>query len=199
MNNKGNVSLMALVVLGVISLYLSIMLYSSAGLKIFVRNHEEILVEEHHYKTALTRAISCFKKDILESGPFIFNDIEQNIDFEEISKTEEETVINKTAFEEHEVVFFDVLMDTTINIDFYSGEFGRIILYSPDDEVIIDSIGGSWAVSSSRWGHGEYTLMIIDGSADVYFTQVVERVIRLDSYVLRVELSRGQNEVYLEK
>lgn len=199
MNNKGNISLLALFVLGIISIYLSLMLYSAVNLRVFVKNHEEFIVESHHYKSALTRVISHLQEDILASGPFNFDDLGQEVFFEEISRKEEETFIREFTGEDEELtISFEVLMDTTIYIDFHGGEFGYIYLHDPTGKLILSGSNGSWEVDSSQWKYGDYTL-VMSGSVTVSYIQVVERVVKLDSYVLKVLLSRGHNKVLLEK
>lgn len=199
MNNRGNVSLMALVVLGVVTLYLGAILGLSTSLKPFVKNYEKTIVDNHHYRSALSRVIASLQEDILASGPFSFPDLDQEVFFEEISRKEEETYISEFTEEDEETsISFEVLMDTTIYIDFYGGESGYIHLYDPSGELIIAGSSGSWEIDSANWGYGDYTA-IMSGSVTISCTQVVERLVKVDSYKLKVLLTRGKNEVTIQK
>lgn len=199
MDNKGNISVLALFILAAISIYLSLMLHSAVSIRAFTKSHEEFIIQNHHYRSALTRVISYLQKDILASGPFQFDDLGQEIALEEISREEEETYIREVTGEDEELeIPFEVLMDTTIHIYFNGGEFGYIRLFDPSGELVFVGGDGRWEIDSSQWEYGDYTL-IMSGYVTVFYTQVIERVVEADSHILKIKLSRGHNKIFLEK
>ena len=193
-NERGNISLLAIVILAVVVIYISLTLHSAVSVKVSARDHEEFLVNSHNYRSAITRVISFLQEDILASGPFNYPDLEEDVSFKEISRKEEETIIEEWTDEEI-VIPFEVLMDTTIYVDLNDG-YGY--LYDPDGNLILSENYGSWAIDSSGWGHGSYTL-IMNGSVTVSYTQIVERIVEVDSYVIKVILSRNQNKIILQE
>lgn len=203
MSNKGNVALLAIVVLGVVSTYLLTTLYSAASVQPFSINYKNFIVNNHHHRSALSRVIAQLQDDILASGPFIFGDLNWEISFQEMDRKEEETIVRRSSYEDGTIeLSFEVLMATTIYIDFAGyinnegEEEGYIRLYSPDGNLILARGEGEWAIDSAKWGYGDYTV-IMDGSVRISYTQIVERTVNVDSHVLQVKLARGGNEVFL--